>query len=235
MNRLKGIQRKYLLSNINISLGPALQLFTPKRIQIRQKSITSKQQWLQRVRKDSFIKQRNQFQYRSRSAFKLLELIDTFQLARPNSTILDLGCSPGGWSQVACKYGSVVGVDIEDMEPIRNVTFYHGDIMDPVLFQKLKPPFGLILSDMAHRFSGHSSIDVPRVLQLCEFAFQLCLRQNMLMKGGNFVCKFVEGSGVVDFEKELQAYFDKVVNFKPKACRSESKERYFVCIGFNPK
>jgi 23S rRNA (uridine2552-2'-O)-methyltransferase len=175
--------------------------------------------------------------YRSRAAFKLKELQEKFSIISKDDMVLDLGSSPGGWSQVALEFTSnVVAVDLMDMDELPNLTFIHGDITLPEILEQVKNQtngIDVVLSDMAHPFTGHKSSDVPRLAFLVEFALQVALQPKMLKEGGNFVAKFLHGSGSDELRDMLKRYFHSVQMSKPKACRKESAESYFICKGYN--
>ncbi|KAJ3312940.1 hypothetical protein HDV04_002597 [Boothiomyces sp. JEL0838] len=196
-------------------------------------SITTKNQWYNRQSHDKYVKLAQKHGYRCRSAYKLFEIQEKFNILRRNDTVLDLGASPGGWSQVASKYGNTISVDLLPMEPIDKCQIITGDIHDEEIIREISQyNVNVVLSDMAHSFTGSRTLDVARMDELVEFAFSIA---NILLKpGGNFVAKYLQGSGEHGLRSMLENQFHSVSMFKPKACRKESTESYFICKGFKP-
>ncbi len=183
-------------------------------------------------RKDSFYKKAKEEGYISRAAYKLLEIEKKYKIFRQNSNILDLGCAPGGWLQVAAKFvtkGSIVGVDILDVNPLgfKNIEIIKDDIFDVMLRENFKNrKFDLILSDMSPNLSGIKHADYYRSFELCNVAFTVV--QNQLDKNGNFVIKIFRGVEFDQFVKSLKPYFSEVRIFKPQSSRDTSAEIYIV-------
>ena len=200
-------------------------------------------QWIQRQSTDKFVQLKSNFQYRSRSAFKLYEIQKKFKLLKSNQFVLDLGASPGGWSQVAINElkgkGKVISIDLMHMDHLEGATILLGDIQSPEIQQALKLELGstrkfdVVLSDMAHKFTGAKSVDVPRVHDLVRFALKVAQSDSIgLSQGGWLVAKYLHGEGDQELKNEFKQYFEKTFDFKPKSCRSESTEAYIIGKGF---
>ena len=195
--------------------------------------------WLQRHVSDPFVKKAQLEGYRSRSAYKLVELNEKDRLIRPGMRIMDLGSAPGGWSQVAGKLvgakGRVLATDILPMDPIKNVDFIQGDFTDEAIVSQLLEwlgggKFDLIVSDIAPNITGIDSADQASSMYFLELALDT-VRQT-LKPGATFVAKMFQGSGSDQYVKELRTSFDKVLIRKPAASRAESREVYIVAKGF---
>src|SRR6188508_424900 len=206
------------------------------RIMARSKSSST---WLARHVSDPFVKKAQLDGYRSRSAYKLVELNEKDRLIRPGMRIMDLGSAPGGWSQVAGKLvgakGRVLATDILPMEPIKNVDFIQGDFTDEAVVAQLLEwlgggKFDLIVSDIAPNITGIDSADQASSMYFLELALDT-VRQT-LKPGATFVAKMFQGSGSDQYVKELRSSFDKVLIRKPAASRAESREVYIVAKGF---
>ena len=175
--------------------------------------------------------------YRSRAAFKLIEINDRFGIFRRGDCVLDLGASPGGWSQVAIDAvmpGKVVAVDLEPMERIRGVISIQCDVLSDQIFEKLTSispdGFDAIISDMAPNISGAYSTDHARSIALAERARDISLK--LLKPGGKFVAKLFDGDLRKSFIESLRPRFRRVHTFRPQASRKSSSELYIVCLGF---
>lgn len=188
---------------------------------------------------DPFVKQAQKDGYRSRSAYKLIELNEKDRLIRPGMRILDLGSAPGGWSQVAGRIvgtkGRVLATDILPMDALPNVDFIQGDFTDDAVVEKLLGwlgggRFDLIVSDIAPNITGISSADQASSIYFLELALDTV--RKTLEPGATFVAKMFQGSGSDQYLKELRAHFDKVSIRKPAASRKESREVYLVARGF---
>jgi 23S rRNA (uridine2552-2'-O)-methyltransferase len=195
--------------------------------------------WLARHLRDPFVKQAQKDGYRSRSAYKLIELNDKDRLMRPGMRIMDLGAAPGGWSQVASRIvgqkGRVLATDILPMDSLRNVDFIQGDFTDEAIVQQLLEwlsggKFDLIISDIAPNLTGIDSADQASSIYFLELALDTV--RKTLKPGANFVAKMFQGSGSDQYLKELRAHFEKVLIRKPAASRKESREVYLVAKGF---
>ena len=188
---------------------------------------------------DPFVKQAQKDGYRSRSAYKLIELNDKDRLIRPGMRIMDLGSAPGGWSQVAGKLvgenGRVLATDILPMDSLRNVDFIRGDFTEDALVQQVIDwlrggKFDLIVSDIAPNITGISSADQASSIYFLELALDTV--RKTLKPGANFAAKLFQGSGSDEYLKELRKHFEKVLIRKPAASRKESREVYLVAKGF---
>lgn len=195
--------------------------------------------WLRRHVTDPFVKQAQIDGYRSRSAYKLIELDERDRLMRPGMRVLDLGSAPGGWSQVAAKAvgakGRVLATDILPMDPIGNVDFIQGDFTSDTVVEQIKAwlgdgKFDLVVSDIAPNLSGIDSADQARSIYFLELALDTV--RLMLKPGANFVAKMFQGQGSDEYVKELRKHFGKTSIRKPKASRPESREVYIVAKEF---
>jgi 23S rRNA (uridine2552-2'-O)-methyltransferase len=194
--------------------------------------------WLIKQRKDSFFKLSKIKGYKSRSAFKLIELDNKFKFLQNSSFLLDLGSSPGGWSQVASKKitkGKILGVDIKNMEKIKNVDFIQGDFQDINIHNKIMLYFDnkvdVVLSDMAMNTSGNKALDSFRTGELCINAMDIAVK--ILDKEGVFVSKLFMGSIFKEIQEKAKKTFKKVIKFKPLSSKKESKEIYIYCRGIS--
>jgi 23S rRNA (uridine2552-2'-O)-methyltransferase len=196
----------------------------------------SSQQWLERQLNDPYVKAAKAQGYRSRAAFKLSEIDDRYHLIRRGAKVIDLGCAPGGWVQVALQRGAarVVGVDLLPVPLIPGADIFVGDFTDPKCGPELIARLGgapdLVLSDMAPNTSGHRKTDHLRIVSLVEAAAYFAAE--VLQPGGAFVAKAFQGGEMADALKALKADFTDVKQAKPKASRAESSEVYLVATGF---
>jgi 23S rRNA (uridine2552-2'-O)-methyltransferase len=199
----------------------------------------SSRRWLDRQRSDPFVKQAQVAGYRSRAAFKLLEIQDKDRILAPGMRVVDLGAAPGSWSQIAARLtgprGLVVALDVLDMEPLTGVKVLKGDFREPEVLDALRAalggePLDLVLSDMSPNLSGSAAVDLPRSVYLLELA--LALARETLKPGGSLVVKAFQGEGFDTFLRELRASFASVASRKPKSSRSESRELYLVAKGY---
>jgi 23S rRNA (uridine2552-2'-O)-methyltransferase len=196
------------------------------------------QRWLSRQLNDPYVAAAKQQGWRSRAAFKLLELDDRFHLIRPGSLVVDLGAAPGGWSQVAVKRGAarVVGVDLLPIDPVAGATLLLGDFTDPDMPERLAGALGgkadLVLSDMAPNTTGHAATDHLRIMALAEAALMFALE--VLAEGGGFVAKVFQGGAERQMLTQLKRHFAGVRHAKPPSSRKESTELYVVATGFRP-
>lgn len=198
----------------------------------------SSRRWLDRHFNDEYVKRARQAGYRSRAAFKLLEIQERDRVLAPGMCVVDLGAAPGGWSQVAARIvgpkGQVVALDVLPMGPIPEVTFIQGDVREDDLLSRLREalaggPVDLVLSDMAPNASG-TAADQPRMISLCELALDLA--RQVLKPGGTLVVKVFQGEGFDGYLKVLRGAFARVATRKPKASRADSREIYLVATGF---
>jgi 23S rRNA (uridine2552-2'-O)-methyltransferase len=201
----------------------------------------SSARWLKRQLRDPYVAAAQREGYRSRAAYKLIELDDRFGLLRPGARGVDLGAAPGSWSQVAQKRvgkrGRVVALDIAPIEAIANVTILAGEVSDPAVRARLREALGgaadFVLSDMAPAATGHRETDHLRIVALAEAA--LSLAEALLVPGGAFVTKLWQGGAEPAFLAALKARFARVRRVKPKASRQESAELYLVAQGFRDR
>lgn len=188
---------------------------------------------------DPFVKQAQKDGYRSRSAYKLLEINAKDRLIRPGMRVMDLGSAPGGWSQVAGRLvgakGRVLATDILPMDGLTNVDFIQGDFTDETIVQQLLDwlggeKFDLVISDIAPNITGIAVADQASSMYFLELALDTV--RKTLKPGASFVAKMFQGSGSDQYLKELRQHFDKVLIRKPAASRKESREVYLVAKGF---
>ena len=192
--------------------------------------------WLIKQSKDSFFKQSKIYGYRSRSAFKLIEMNKKFKFLKKNLSLLDLGSCPGGWSQVAKKEiikGKILAVDIKSMEKISNVGFIQGDFRENEICKKIfsyfKNKIDVVLSDMAANTTGNKTLDSYRTGELCLNAMGLA--KEILSQDGVFLSKIFMGSIYNEINEKAKKYFKKIVKYKPLSSKKESKEIYIFCKG----
>jgi 23S rRNA (uridine2552-2'-O)-methyltransferase len=196
----------------------------------------SSQAWLERQLNDPYVAEAKAKGYRSRAAFKLIEIDDRFSLLRRGARVIDLGCAPGGWVQVALARGAaaVAGVDLLAVDPIPPAHLLQMDFTDPACGPKLLAAIGgradLVLSDMAPNTTGHKQTDHLRIVGLIEAAVDFMLEA--LAPGGGFVSKSFQGGEMAGVIQRLKAHFAEVRQVKPKASRAESSEVYLVARGF---
>ena len=178
--------------------------------------------------------------YRSRAAYKLKQINDSYRILKRGNRVIDIGCAPGGWVQVATKEvspgGRVVGIDLKEVEPVAGATIFQGSIDDPAAVAKMVEALGnekadVILSDLAPNVSGMWEVDHARQIDLTRSA--LALAKQVLKAGDNAVFKVFEGEFLNELKGEMKASFGKVLVSKPTASRQESSELYLVCIGFH--
>lgn len=194
--------------------------------------------WLERQLNDPYVKKAQQEGYRSRAAYKLIELNEKFHFLKPGYKIIDLGAAPGGWIQVALKNkaSQVIGIDLLEMESIAGAELLEMDFTDPeapeTLKDLLKGEADCVLSDLAPWTTGHKATDHLRIVALVEaaalFAFEV------LRPGGTFVAKVFQGGADGELLNELKKRFETVRHFKPDASRSESAETYLVAMNHRP-
>ncbi len=202
--------------------------------------------WLERQLNDPYVKAAQDAGYRGRAAFKILELDDKYRFLVPGARVVDLGCAPGGWCQVAVKrvnalgerggkaVGTVLGVDLQEVEPIAGSEIHQLDFLEDDADLKVKEWLGgkadVVMSDMAASASGHKQTDHIRIIALCEAAAYFAF--DVLDEGGTFVAKVLAGGAEGDLQKLLKTRFTKVANVKPPASRSDSSEKFVVATGF---
>lgn len=207
---------------------------------------SSSTRWLQRQLNDPYVKRAQAEGYRGRAAYKIMEVDDKYRFLVPGARIIDLGCAPGGWAQVAVKrinvmgekrgkaQGRIIGVDLQEMEPLAGAEFYQLDFMDADADEKVKEWMGgkadVVMSDMAAASSGHKQTDHLRIISLCEAAAYFAF--DVLEVGGTFVAKVLAGGAEGELQKLLKTKFTKVANVKPPSSRSDSSEKFVVAMGF---
>jgi 23S rRNA (uridine2552-2'-O)-methyltransferase len=195
----------------------------------------SSRQWLARQLNDPYVRAAKAKGYRSRAAFKLIELDEKFHFLKKGARVLDLGAAPGGWSQVAAARGAiVVGADVLAIEALPDVTFFQADLTDaetPALLKEaLGGPADLVLSDMAAPTTGHRETDHIRTTALVEVALEVA--EDTLRPGGVFVSKVFQGGATGALLARIKKSFREVRHVKPPASRADSVELYLVAVGF---
>ena len=194
----------------------------------------SSQQWIKRQLSDKWSEKARAEGWRSRAAFKLIEIDDRFHLIKHGSRVIDLGAAPGGWAQVAVKRGatSVVGVDLLMIDPIAGATMLQADFTHPGVDQQMMDLLGgppdLVLSDMAHNTVGHRQTDHLKIIALIEIAADFAIRT--LRPGGNFVSKNFQGGDAGGVLARLRAEFETVKYVKPASSRKDSAEVFLVAL-----
>jgi len=194
--------------------------------------------WLARQLNDPFVAEAKRLGLRSRAAFKLAQLDTRFHLLAPGRRVVDLGCAPGGWGQIAAervgRAGKVVGIDLNPTDPIGGVILLTGDFRDPAIAERVQGALGgwadLVLSDMAAPATGHAATDHLRIVALAEEAFAFAA--TILKPGGAFVAKVFQGGTEGGLLAALKRAFTEVRHAKPAASRAESAETYVVAKGF---
>src|SRR5271163_962540 len=195
----------------------------------------SSQRWLERQLNDPYVREAKAKGYRSRAAFKLIELDRKFRVLKKGARVLDLGAAPGGWTQVAVARGAhVVAMDILPMDPIAGAEVLELDMLDPKTPARLKEALGgpadLVLTDMASPTTGHRATDHIRTLTLLEAALDLA--DEVLAPGGAFIGKVFQGGATGDLLARIKKAYREVKHVKPPASRAESVELYLVATGF---
>lgn len=197
--------------------------------------------WMHEHVSDHWVQEAQRQGYRSRAAFKLIELAAKDQLFRPGMTVVDLGAAPGSWCQVLRERlgpaARIVAVDLLPMDPIAGVSFVHGDLGDPATGPAVEAalsgrPVDLVLCDLAPNMSGIESADQARSVRLGELALECAAR--WLQPGSDLVVKAFQGEGFAGLQREFQTQFDKVYVRKPKASRDRSREVFLVAKRFRP-
>ncbi|MFM2408619.1 MAG: ribosomal large subunit methyltransferase [Pseudomonadota bacterium] len=202
-----------------------------------QPSKTSKQ-WMREHVNDPYVQMAQKDGYRSRAAYKLLEINAKDKLLKPNMVVVDLGATPGGWSQVAAREigrgGKVIALDLLPLDPLSGVDFIQGDFREDAVLKQLQDclagrQVALVISDMAPNMSGVLNADLARALYLAELALEFAYEQ--LQVDGYFLVKVFQGAGFEDYLKLMRSRFSKVVTRKPKASRDRSSELYLLATG----
>ena len=206
----------------------------------------SSTRWLQRQLNDPYVQRARKEGYRGRAAFKIMELDDKLRFLVPGARVVDLGCAPGGWIQVAVPrinalgeksgkaVGRIIGVDLQEVEPIPGAEIHHLDFLEDGADDKVKGwlggPADVVMSDMAAASSGHKQTDHLRIIALCEAAAWFAF--DVLEEGGTFVAKVLAGGAEGELQKILKQKFEKVVNVKPPSSRADSSEKFVIATGF---
>lgn len=204
--------------------------------------------WLERQLNDPYVARAKREGYRGRAAYKILELDDKYGFLVPGARVVDLGAAPGGWSQVAVarvnalgerggKQGTVLGVDLQEIDPIAGAELHQLDFLSDDADAKVKAwlggPADVVMSDMAAASSGHKGTDHIRIVALVEAAAAFAF--DVLTPGGTFVAKVLAGGAELSLQTLLKQNFDKVANVKPPASRADSSEKFVVAQGFRGK
>ncbi len=198
----------------------------------------SSKAWMQEHVNDEFVKRAQKEGYRARAAYKLIEIDDKDKLIKPSMTIVDLGATPGSWSQVAVQrlkgQGRIIALDLLEMEPIKGVEFIQGDFREDAVLKQLEnalqgKPVDLVIADMAPNMSGITIVDQAGAAYLTELALEFS--RDCLKPSGNFLVKVFIGAGFDEILVSMRGLFDKVVTRKPKASRGRSSEVYLLGLG----
>ncbi|MGX9354375.1 RlmE family RNA methyltransferase [Roseobacteraceae bacterium S113] len=206
----------------------------------------SSTRWLQRQLNDPYVKRAQTEGYRGRAAFKIMEIDDKYRFLVPGARVVDLGCAPGGWLQVAVPrinalgeksgkaVGRIIGIDLQEVEPLAGAEIHQLDFMDEDADMKVKGWLGgqadVVMSDMAASSSGHKQTDHLRIMALCETAAYFSF--DVLAPEGTFVAKVLAGGAEGSLQQVLKQNFTKVSHFKPPSSRADSSEKFVVATGF---
>lgn len=218
--------------------GPPVTRSAAVRVRSARRRKPSSTEWLSRQLNDPYVAEAQRLGYRSRAAFKLIELDDRFRLLLPGRRVVDLGCAPGGWTQVAVDRvgarGAVVGMDLSETAPIAGATILRADIHDSAAVTAIRAELGdladLVMSDMAPSTTGHAATDHLRIVALAEAAFSVA--GQILKPGGAFVVKVFHGGAEGALLAQLKGAFAELRHAKPPASRAQSAETYVVAKGF---
>ena len=202
--------------------------------------------WLERQLNDPYVQRAQREGMRGRAAYKIMEIDDKHRFLVPGARVVDLGCAPGGWLQVAVprinalgekkgkKIGRIIGLDLQEVEPVPGAELRVMDFMEDGADDQVKAwlggPADVVMSDMAAASSGHKQTDHLRIMALCEAAAYLAF--DVLEEGGTFVAKVLAGGAEGDLQKELKNRFKKVSHMKPPSSRKDSSEKFVVATGF---
>lgn len=202
--------------------------------------------WLERQLNDPYVARAKRDGYRGRAAYKILELDDKYRFLVPGARVVDLGCAPGGWCQVAVvrtnaqggksgkKQGRVIGIDLQEVAPVPGAEIHKLDFLDDGADEQVKVWLGgkadVVMSDMAPASSGHKATDHLRIIALCEAAALFAM--DVLEPGGTFVAKVLAGGAEDSLQVLLKRAFTKVVNVKPPASRADLSEKFVIATGF---
>ncbi len=209
-----------------------------QRVKTANKRSLSSQKWLERQLNDPYVARAKREGYRSRAAFKLLEIDEKYHILKPGQRIVDLGAAPGGWSQIAAKKvgekGKVVGIDLLPIDPMAGVEFIQLDFLDESapgkLIEMLGGPADVVMSDMAANTTGHKKTDHLRIIGLAEAAIYFA--REILAPGGAFLAKVFQGGTENQLLNDLKRDFAVVRHVKPSASRADSAELYVLATGF---
>jgi 23S rRNA (uridine2552-2'-O)-methyltransferase len=218
--------------------GPPTTRDAAVRVRTARRRKPSSTEWLSRQLNDPYVAEAQRLGYRSRAAFKLIELDDRFRLLLPGRRVVDLGCAPGGWTQVAVERvgarGAVVGIDLAETVPIAGATILRADVHEPAAVTAIRAELGgladLVLSDMAPSTTGHAATDHLRIVALAEAAFVVA--GQILKPGGAFVAKVFQGGAEGALLAQLKRAFMELRHAKPPASRAQSAETYVIAKGF---
>ncbi len=211
------------------------------RVQTAGRRSTSSTEWLRRQLNDPYVAEAKRLGYRSRAAFKLMQLDDRFHFLKPGALVVDLGAAPGGWTQVAASRvkaesgrGRVIAIDLLPLDPVPGAELIVGDFLEPASLAALKRALGgpadVVLSDMAAPTTGHAATDHLRIMGLADAAYLFA--REVLAQGGSFIAKVFQGGAERDLLEALKRDFTSLRHAKPPASRSESAEVYVVAQGF---
>lgn len=209
---------------------------TAVRVKTAKRRSVSSARWLERQLNDPYVAEAKKRGYRSRAAFKLLQLDEKFGFLKRGQRVVDLGAAPGGWAQVAVEKGAgkVVGIDLLEVDPVPGATIIQMDFLAPEAPDRLKELLGgeadIVMSDMAANTTGHPPTDHLRIMHLAEVAYQFA--EEVLAPGGTFICKLFKGGAEKELSDALKRNFATVRNAKPAASRADSAESYIVAMGF---
>ncbi|MBX3508506.1 RlmE family RNA methyltransferase [Parvibaculum sp.] len=214
------------------------------RVKTARKRSNSSARWLERQLNDPYVHAAKREGFRSRAAFKLMEIDDRYHLLKPGARVVDLGCAPGGWCQVAAKRvksdgaspraGRVIGIDYLETEPVPGAIILQMDFLDEGADERVKEVLDgeadVVLSDMAAPTTGHKQTDHLRIMHLCEVAAQFAIE--VLAPGGAFLAKVLRGGTENELLALLKQHFSIVRHVKPEASRADSAEMYVLAQGF---
>jgi 23S rRNA (uridine2552-2'-O)-methyltransferase len=209
-----------------------------QRVKTANKRSLSSQRWLERQLNDPYVARAKREGYRSRAAFKLLEIDEKYNILKPGQRVVDLGAAPGGWSQIAAKKvgpkGKIVGIDLLPIDPMPGIEFIELDFLDESapgrLIELLGGPADVVMSDMAANTTGHKKTDHLRIIGLAEAAIYFA--REILAPGGAFVAKVFQGGTESQLLTDLKRDFAVVRHVKPAASRADSAELYVLATGF---
>lgn len=209
-----------------------------KKIKTAKGRKTSSTLWIERQLNDPYVMKAQKEGYRSRAAYKLLEMNEKHQFLKPHMAVVDLGAAPGGWCQVALqkKCAKIVAIDLLDMDELPGVDFFQQDFMadeaPSLLRAKLDGAADVVLSDMAHNTTGHKYTDHLKIMALVEAAYDFATE--ILKPGGSFLAKTFQGGADSELLARMKIEFTQVKHLKPPASRADSSERYVLATGFRP-